>query len=87
MRRNTRLTQLIRDSVPVVVAFTKFDQIVATEGGSSSRASARTRVEQSCHSLFRRDPRDVPAEIVSGAVPVFLWVLSVELCSDHLINS
>jgi len=50
---------------PVIVAFTKFDQAVALEGGSSARSSARARVDQSCRSLFRREPRDVPAEIVS----------------------
>jgi len=49
----------------VIVAFTKFDQVVRIEGGSSARTSARARVEQSCRSLFRREPRDVPAEIVS----------------------
>ena len=51
----------------MVVAFTKFDQAVAIEGGSSARSSARARVDQSCRSLFRREPRDLPAEIVSGS--------------------
>ena len=59
-------TQLIQGSVPVVVAFTKFDQAVEMEAGSSARSSARARVDQSCRSLFRREPRDVPAEVVSG---------------------
>jgi hypothetical protein len=58
--------------VPVVVAFTKFDQAVAIEGGDSARSSARTRVDQSCRSLFRRELKDVPAEIVSGSCPLFL---------------
>ncbi len=59
--------RLTRDSVPVVVAFTKFDQIVEIEGGSSTRNRARTQFEQSCRSLFRKEPSDVPAEIVSGS--------------------
>jgi hypothetical protein len=61
--------------VPVVVAYTKFDQIVPTEGGSSARSGARARVEQSCRSLFRSDsgePRGVPAEIVSGSCSLVL---------------
>jgi len=48
--------QLTRDSVPVVVAFTKFDQIVEIEGGISARNRARTQFEQSCRSLFRKEP-------------------------------
>jgi len=51
--------------VPVIVAFTKFDQVVRIEGGSSERTSARARVEHACRSIFRKEPRDVPAEIVS----------------------
>ena len=53
--------------MPVIVAFTKFDQVVAIEGGSSARTNARARYEKACRSLFRREPRDVPAEIVSGS--------------------
>jgi len=63
--------QLIRGSAPVIVAFTKFDQAVATEGGSSAKSSARARVDQSCRSLFRREARDVPAEIVSGICSLY----------------
>ena len=53
----------------MVVAFTKFDEAITIEGGSSaeSTARARARVDQSCRSLFRMEPRDVPAEIVSGS--------------------
>ena len=53
--------------MPVIVAFTKFDQVVAIEDGNS----ARTRVEQSCRTLFRREPKEVPAEIVSGSFSLF----------------
>lgn len=58
--------QLRRNLVPTVVAFTKFDQAVALEGGSTSMTSARARVDQSYRSLFPKEPSDVPAEIVSG---------------------
>jgi hypothetical protein len=61
--------QPTQEPVPVVVASTKFDQAVAIEGGS--RTNARARYEQSCRSLFRREPRDVPAEIVSGICTLF----------------
>jgi hypothetical protein len=68
--------------VPVIVAFTKFDEVVAIEGGSSARTNARARYEQACRSLFRREPRDVPAEIVSGSCCLFC-----DLSSDDWIDS
>jgi hypothetical protein len=56
---------VIESSVPVIIAFTKsdmaFPQISGTE---TSRASAQC--EQLCRPLFRKGPRDVPAELVSG---------------------
>ena len=62
--------------MPVIVVFTKFDLVVSqilldTEGESSqhlgqARARAYTQYEQSCHSLFGREPKNIPAEIVSG---------------------
>ena len=61
--------------MPAVVVFTKFDQVVTIEGGSSARSAARARVEQSCRSLFRREPRDVPAVIVSGTGSLFREVV------------
>ena len=66
---------LIRDSVPVVVAFTKSDasypQISGSENGNSqfgarTRSQAYVQCEQLCRPLFRMEPRDVPAELVSG---------------------
>ena len=63
------------DSVPVVVAFTKsdisFPEISGSESGSSqywsrTRSKAYTQCEELCRPLFRREPRDVPAELVSG---------------------
>ena len=81
MRRGKRIfiqdvyRQLIRDTVPTVVAFTKFDQAVALEGGSAGRTSAHTRAEQSCRSVFRKEPRDVPVEMVSGNCSLFCGIL------------
>jgi hypothetical protein len=81
MRRGKRshleglYNRLIGDSVPVVVAFTKsdlaFPHISGSESGHyQSRDRTRTRAyaqcEQLCRSLFRREARDVPAELVSG---------------------
>ena len=62
-------------SAPVVVAFTKSDLAYPHISGSESghywyqdrtRTRAHAQCEQLCHSLFRREARDVPAELVSG---------------------
>ena len=67
--------RLIGDSVPVVVAFTKsdlaFPHISGSESGNyqyrdRTRTRAYTQCNELCRSLFRRDSRDVPAELVSG---------------------
>src|SRR5258708_4802396 len=67
--------QLIGDLVPVVVAFTKsdldFPRISGSESGNyqyqdRNRTRAYAQCEQLCRSLFRREARDVPAELVSG---------------------
>ena len=59
----------------MVVAFTKsdesFPQITGSESGSSqyqdfTRSRAYAQCKQLCRPLFRREPRDVPAELVSG---------------------
>ncbi|KAF8264369.1 hypothetical protein EI94DRAFT_1788047 [Lactarius quietus] len=62
-------------TVPVILAFTKFDVVVSKvpfdiERGDArqhehARARAREMYEDSCHRLFQKDPRDVPAVIVS----------------------
>ena len=72
--------QLIQDSVPVVVAFTKFDVVILIEGRNSqdhenARAKADARYKASCRSLFGKDPGAVPAEIVQGSSTL----LSIEL--------
>lgn len=71
--------------MPTVVVFTKFDQAVALESGGSARTSARARFEQSCRSVFRKEPRDVPAEMVSGNYS--LICSSVQYSSDGFIDS
>jgi hypothetical protein len=59
--------------VPVVVAFTKFDVVILIESGNShahdrAKDNAYARYEQSCRSLFRKESKDVPAEIVQGSL-------------------
>jgi len=67
--------QLTGDSVPVVVAFTKSDVAYPHISGSESgnyqyrdrtRAKAYIQCNELCRTLFRRDARDVPAELISG---------------------
>ena len=68
--------------MPVVVVFTKFDAVVSRvlldKAGDNpqyherARARAYTMCEESCRRLFRREPRDVPVEIVSGVYTFFL---------------
>ena len=59
--------------MPVVAAFTKFDVVILVESGKvqthdQARNNAYTRYEQSCRFLFRKNPEDVPAEIVQGTL-------------------
>ena len=80
MRRGKRIQiqvyciQLI-GLVPVVVAFTKsdlaFPQISGSDSGNSqlqdcATSRAYAQCGQLCRSLFRKEPRDIPAELVSG---------------------
>ena len=67
--------RLIGGLAPVVIAFTKSDLAFPHISGSESghyqyqdrtRTKAYTQCEQLCRSLFRREARDVPAELVSG---------------------
>jgi hypothetical protein len=62
--------------VPVILVLTKFDVVVSkvlsdtprddAQQCESARAKALAMYEESCRRLFQKDPRDVPAEIVSG---------------------
>jgi hypothetical protein len=59
--------------VSVVTAFTKFDVVILIESGKfqthdRARNNVDTRYEQSCRFLFRKNPKDVPAEIVRGTL-------------------
>ena len=57
--------------MPVIIAFTKFDEAVAIEGGNSARTNARAETEQLCRTLLDRDPSEVHAGIVSGSRSLF----------------
>jgi hypothetical protein len=83
--------QLIRDSVHVIIVLTKFDVVVSRmlagpEGRNSqhderARTRAYTQCEESCRSLFCTEPKDVPAEIVSGSISLFYKIyLDVLIC-------
>ena len=62
--------------MPVILVFTKFDMVVSQIPSDTSRddaqqherarAMALAMYEDSCRRLFQKDPRDVPAEIISG---------------------
>jgi hypothetical protein len=62
--------------VPVVLVFTKFDmfcsQVLFDITGGDTQYHERAKVkaqqicEESCHRLLGKQPRDVPAEIVSS---------------------
>lgn len=72
--------------MPVIIVFTKFDLVISSivlesKGESSQqeeRASIRayTQCERACHSLFLREPKDVPAEIVSGSESLYCGTVS-----------
>ena len=92
--------QLIRDPVPVIIVLTKFDLVVSqiltgSEGRSPqhderAKTLAYTRCEESCRSLFCTEPKDVPAEIVSGSRSLFLslhvLICLVKVQFGHLIG-
>jgi len=71
--------------VPVILVLTKFDTVVSevlfdiargdVQQHNRARARAHAMYEDSCRRLFHKDPRDVPAEIVSGAYSLSLHTL------------
>ncbi|KAI9438740.1 hypothetical protein H4582DRAFT_2076367 [Lactarius indigo] len=86
-------------NVPVVVVFTKFDVVVSQvrldspdEAHERARTRAHTIYEDSCRRLFHKDPRDVPAEIVSGTFishknPRFIDLIdNLVVTTDRLIT-
>ena len=89
---------LIGESAPVVVAFTKSDLAFPHISGSESghyqyqdrtRTKAYAQCEQLCRSLFRREARDVPAELVSGDYFNSLRIdtMDVIICSQWSNNT
>ena len=85
--------RLIGDLVPVVVAFTKSDLVYPDISGSESgnyqyrdrtRTRAYTLCNDLCRSLFRRDSRDVPAELVSGD---YFYSLRNDSCASSFVRS
>ena len=64
--------------MPVILVFTKFDVVVSesqipsdtscddVQQHERARAKALAMYEDSCRRLLQKDPRDVPAEIMSG---------------------
>ncbi|KAH9998788.1 hypothetical protein BJV77DRAFT_1064755 [Russula vinacea] len=82
--------------VPVVVAFTKsdlaFPRITGSDGGNSqyqdrARSRAYAQCEQLCRPLFRREPRDVPAELVSVAPQYGALINNLIVTTDQFIMS
>ena len=67
--------------MPVVLVFTKFDVVVSRVlseiAGGDTRHHKRARLrahimhEDSCRRILHKEPRDVPAEIVSGIYSYF----------------
>ena len=78
--------------MPVVLVFTKFDVVVSRvlseiAGGDTrhhERARARAHImhEDSCRRILHKEPREVPAEIVSGIYLVSHFKRG-PLTSDH----
>jgi len=86
--------QLIGDLVPVVVSFTKsdtdFPHISGSEGGNyhyqdRTRTRAYAQCEQLCRSLFHREAREVPAELVSVMPQYGALVNNLIVTTDRLI--
>jgi len=80
--------------VPVIVAFTKsdmsFPEISGSESGSSqywsrTRSKAHTQCEELCRRLFRREPRDVPAELVSVEPQFGALINNLIMTTDQFI--
>ncbi|KAH9054851.1 hypothetical protein EDB87DRAFT_1417561 [Lactarius vividus] len=80
-------------NVPVVVVFTKIDVVVSQvrlNSPSETHERARTRAhkicEDLCRSLFYKDPRDVPAEIVSEDSKFVDLIDDLTVTTDRLIT-
>ncbi|KAF8264469.1 hypothetical protein EI94DRAFT_1703199 [Lactarius quietus] len=83
-------------SVPVILVFTKFDEVVTqllsnTASGDAqhyghAQAWAHTMLEDSCRCLLCKDPRAVPAEIVSDKARFSDLINHLVATTDSLIT-
>ncbi|KAN0127123.1 hypothetical protein V8E53_015061 [Lactarius tabidus] len=83
-------------NVPVILVFTKFDLVVsqvlldrfsgAPQYHEGARASAHTMYEESCRHIFDKEPRDVPAEIVSDKGRFSDLIENLVVTTDRLIT-
>jgi len=76
----------------VILVFTKFDLVVsqvlfdiADGDAEGARAMAHAKCVDSCHRLFRKDPRDVPVEIVSDNPRYINLVENLAATTDRAI--
>jgi len=79
-------------TVPVILVFTKFDLVVsqvlfdiAHGDAEGARAIAHAKYEDSCRRLLRKDPRDVPVEIVSDKPTYVNLVENLAATTDRAI--
>ncbi|KAN0136727.1 hypothetical protein V8E53_005497 [Lactarius tabidus] len=83
-------------NVPVILVFTKFDMVVsqvlldrfsgAPQYHEGARASAHSMYEGSCRHIFDKEPRDVPAEIVSEKGKFSDLIDNLVVTTDRLIT-
>ncbi|KAN0125392.1 hypothetical protein V8E53_015527 [Lactarius tabidus] len=83
-------------NVPVILVFTKFDLVVsrvhldsfsgAPQDRERARARAHTMYDESCRHIFDKEPRDVPAEIVSEKGRFSDLIENLVVTTDRLIT-
>jgi GTP-binding protein EngB required for normal cell division len=83
-------------NVPVILVITKFDLVVAQvlldsfsgapQRHERARASAHTMYEESCRRIFDKEPREVPAEIVSEKAKFSDLIENLVVTTDRLIT-
>ena len=73
--------------MPVILVLTKFDALVSKVGldipsdpqhHGRARAGAHAMYQDLCRRIFHKEPRDVPAEIVSGIYFSFPYFRAAE---------
>ncbi|KAN0136731.1 hypothetical protein V8E53_005501 [Lactarius tabidus] len=83
-------------NVPVILVLTKFDLVVsqvlldrfsgAPQYHEGARASAHAMYEEFCRHIFDKEPRDVPAEIVSEKARSSDLIENLVVTTDRLIT-